>query len=105
MYVCALCACCLQKPEEALDALKWSYRCQLPCGCWDSDAGPLEEQPVLLTTEPSLQSLSDIFKEHSFAYGREVLLPHSHSLILLRGSFCIFLHDHAYTHIRSCDLA
>jgi hypothetical protein len=26
-----------------------------PCGCWDLNSGPLEEQSVLLTTEPSLQ--------------------------------------------------
>jgi hypothetical protein len=26
-----------------------------PCGCWELNSGPLEEQPVLLTTEPSLQ--------------------------------------------------
>ena len=28
---------------------------ELPCGCWELSPGPLEEQPVLLTTEPSLQ--------------------------------------------------
>ena len=27
----------------------------LLCGCWESSPGPLEEQPVLLTAEPSLQ--------------------------------------------------
>jgi hypothetical protein len=26
-----------------------------PCGCWDSNSGPSEEQSVLLTPEPSLQ--------------------------------------------------
>jgi hypothetical protein len=26
-----------------------------PCGCWDLNLGPLGEQSVLLTTEPSLQ--------------------------------------------------
>jgi len=25
------------------------------CGFWELNSGPLEEQPVLLTTEPSLQ--------------------------------------------------
>ena len=25
------------------------------CGCWELNLGPLEEQPVLLTTEPPLQ--------------------------------------------------
>jgi hypothetical protein len=28
-----------------------------PCGCWELNLGPLQEQPVLLTTEPSLQPL------------------------------------------------
>jgi hypothetical protein len=31
--------------------------CEPPCGCWDLNSGPLEEQSVLLTTEPSLQPL------------------------------------------------
>ena len=29
--------------------------CEQPCGCWDLNSGPLDEQLVLLTTEPSLQ--------------------------------------------------
>ena len=28
--------------------------CEPPYGCWELNLGPLEEQPVLLTTEPSL---------------------------------------------------
>lgn len=28
---------------------------ELPCGCWELNLGPREEQPVLLTSEPSLQ--------------------------------------------------
>jgi hypothetical protein len=28
--------------------------CEPPCGCWELNSGPLEEQSVLLTTEPSL---------------------------------------------------
>jgi hypothetical protein len=31
--------------------------CEPPCGCWDLNSGPLEEQLVLLTTEPSHQPL------------------------------------------------
>ena len=27
-----------------------------PCGCWELNSGPLEEQPMLLTAEPSLQT-------------------------------------------------
>jgi hypothetical protein len=29
--------------------------CEPPCGCWELNLGPLEEQTVLLTTETSLQ--------------------------------------------------
>jgi hypothetical protein len=31
---------------------------ELPCSCWKSNLGPLKEQPLLLTAEPSLQLLS-----------------------------------------------
>jgi hypothetical protein len=29
--------------------------CEPPCGCWDSNSEPSEEQSVLLTAKPSLQ--------------------------------------------------
>ena len=29
--------------------------CEPPCGCWELNSGPLEEQAMLLTAEPSLQ--------------------------------------------------
>jgi len=32
-------------------------RCELPCGCWELNLGPLEEQLVFLTPEPSLQPI------------------------------------------------
>ena len=32
--------------------------CESPCGCWNLNSGPLEEQSVLLTHEPSLQPSS-----------------------------------------------
>jgi hypothetical protein len=34
--------------------------CEPPRGCWELNSGPLEEQSVLLTSEPSLQSLNVI---------------------------------------------
>jgi hypothetical protein len=34
--------------------------CEPPCGCWDLNSGPLEEQSVLLPTEPSLQPSSTV---------------------------------------------
>jgi hypothetical protein len=35
--------------------------CEPPCGCWDLNSGPSEEQSVLLTTEPFLQPGIDHF--------------------------------------------
>jgi hypothetical protein len=32
-----------------------AYSCELPCGCWEMNLGLLEEQSMLLNTEPSLQ--------------------------------------------------
>ena len=29
--------------------------CEPPCGCWELNSEPLEEQPAFLATEPSLQ--------------------------------------------------
>ena len=29
--------------------------CEPPCGCWELNSGPLEEQAMLLTSEPFLQ--------------------------------------------------
>lgn len=35
--------------------------CEPPCGCLELNSGPLEEQPLLITTEPSLKSLFWVF--------------------------------------------
>jgi hypothetical protein len=32
--------------------------CEPPCGCWELNSGPLEEQSVFLTSEPSLQPVA-----------------------------------------------
>jgi hypothetical protein len=37
--------------------------CEPPCGCWDLNSGPSEEQSVLLTAEPSLQLENILFEE------------------------------------------
>ena len=36
--------------------------CEPSCGCWELNSGPLEEQMVLLTTEPLLKPLTHCFK-------------------------------------------
>lgn len=59
-YVCASCMCLV--PEQARNdprgcqvSWNWSCSCEPPYGCWESNPGPLEEQSMLLTAEPSLQ--------------------------------------------------
>jgi hypothetical protein len=38
--------------------------CEPPCGCWELNSGPLEEQSVLLIAEPSLQPRYIFLKSH-----------------------------------------
>jgi hypothetical protein len=40
--------------------------CEPPCGCWELNSGPLEEQSVLLITEPSLQPIKPVRSNDSW---------------------------------------
>lgn len=35
-----------------------------PCGCWESNPDPLQQQQVLLTTEPSLRAPKTVYFIH-----------------------------------------
>lgn len=35
---------------------------EAPCGCWEVNLSPLEQQPVLLTTEPYLHLQNHVLK-------------------------------------------
>ena len=49
--------CCLQTHQKrASDPIRDG--CEPPCSCWELNSGPLEEQSVLLTAEPLLQTPS-----------------------------------------------
>ena len=53
MYMSVQSACtpaCQKRPSDPI-----TDGCEPPRGCWEVNSGPLEEQSVLLTTEPSLQ--------------------------------------------------
>ena len=52
--------------KRASDLITDGY--EPPCGCWDLNSGPLEEQLVLLTTEPSLQPLKRFFLKTYFIH-------------------------------------
>lgn len=58
-------------PEEGIGYLEFTDCCELPCGCSESNLGLLEEQPVLLMVEPSLQistRLTDTVQESAVDY-------------------------------------
>jgi hypothetical protein len=66
--VCNRCAWCLQRPKEGIRFVtRVTNGCELPCGCWELNPGLQEEEPVLLTTEPSLQALTCILVGILFA--------------------------------------
>ena len=44
--------------------------CELPCGCWELNLCPLEEQSVLLTTEPGLQPRDSYVESESLSFLR-----------------------------------
>ena len=46
------CHCLQTHQKRASDPI--TDGCEPPCGCWELNSGPLEEQSVLLTTELSL---------------------------------------------------
>ena len=48
------------KPEEGTpDSV--TNGCETPCGCWELNSWPLEEQSVVLATKPSLQPWNPFF--------------------------------------------
>jgi hypothetical protein len=47
------CSCLPTHQKRALDPI--TEGCEPPWGCWELNSGPVEEQSVLLTAEPSLQ--------------------------------------------------
>ena len=57
MYVCTV---WVQRSEEEVGSSGTGVTdgCELPCGCWEPNSGPLEEQAVPLSAEafPSVQS-------------------------------------------------
>lgn len=58
MFVCKLCVCSAHRGQKGVwDLLELGLQdgCSPACGLWESSLDPVEGQPVLLTTELSLQ--------------------------------------------------
>lgn len=89
-FVCILMFClhlCLYEGVGITDS------CEPPCGYWELNQGPPEEQPVLLTAEPSLQLPSEIL---SSAQINRIFFP----IYLLRRKWLLHL-DHDESHLKS----
>ena len=52
---------CPQRPEKATEfpGTGVTDGCDPTCGCWELNLGPLKEQPVLLSADPSLWSINN----------------------------------------------
>ena len=53
LFIWEPCSCLQTHQKRASDPI--TDGCEPPCGCWELNLHPLEDQSVLLTTEPSLQ--------------------------------------------------
>jgi hypothetical protein len=57
IYLFMLCVwvhCCWLQAHQKRASVPITDDCEPPCGCWELNSEPLEEQSVLLTVEPSL---------------------------------------------------
>jgi hypothetical protein len=61
MCVCVVCARSVCRSQKAASDLELELQAVESCGCWESNQNTMEGQPVLLTPEPSLQSLQFFF--------------------------------------------
>jgi hypothetical protein len=57
IYLCTNCVQGLRRPEESIGSSGTGAIDvgESPCGCWELNPGPLEEQSVLLSADSSLQ--------------------------------------------------
>ena len=69
-YICTICIIYFQRPKRG-HRIPWKWStgvCKPPRSCWELNPGPLKEQPVLLTTEPSLQPLIIFLCDLQYVY-------------------------------------
>jgi len=53
----------VRSPETGVTA-----SCKLPFGSWELNLGSLEDEPVLLTSEPSFQSHDELFSNGNLLF-------------------------------------
>jgi hypothetical protein len=92
---------CLQTHQKrASDSI--TDGCEPPCGCWDLNSGPSQEQSVLLTAESSLQPPEQRIKSTSsscLCWDRKYLLIHLFHAMVIQGELersCLFWYHFIY---------
>jgi hypothetical protein len=76
--------------------------CELPCGWQELNPGPLQEQVVLLTAEPSPQPLFNFLKFYyiySFMYESVSLLAPPPPCVCVCVCVCVCMYAHIYAHM------
>jgi len=102
MYIICTQCCCLQTHQKRASN-PITDGCEPPCVCWELNSGPLEEQSVLLTAEPSLQPKSYYLNtfiicsrwSHALQTGLELIMvdKDNHELLVLLSSLpkdCVY---------------
>jgi hypothetical protein len=77
---------CLQTSDSTIGG------CEPPGGCWELNSSSLEEQSVLLTTEPSLQPCAQFLKYNSLKI----------FILFIRLKRCIFNYVYMYVSVCGC---
>lgn len=80
----------LWRPEEPVGFPGTEVRgsCELLCGCWELNSGPLQEQCAFLTPEPFLYLLFCFSYRDLFKPSCSMLMLETGALVLVQGSDC-----------------
>jgi hypothetical protein len=93
------CSCLQTHQKKASDLI--ADGCEPPCGCWELNSVPLEEQSGLLTTEPSLQPHSLPFSALLTAGECVCVCVHTHTRARVHKHSHTHTHTHTHTHART----
>ena len=63
--LCIAVQCSCHQTNQKKASYPITDSCEPPCGCQELNSGPQEEQPVLLTSEPSLQPQEILLRSSS----------------------------------------